>query len=172
MSPSSPADDPSSKDNPPSPPPAQSSHTSVQQSIPKVPQFPPHNAPRVWFITDGLTPVAISLSRYLLDHGDYVVAGVVPTEFTEKRGDELREFLAEVAHEGEGEERRSEENGEPRTMKRWRERFKVVGLDARFALNIQAKRSSISLTSISESLANASPPSPKPSKPFTASTSC
>lgn len=131
MSPSPPADDPSSKENPSSPP-AQSSHVSAQQSVPKVPQFPPHNAPRVWFVTDGLAPVAISLSRYLLEHGDYVVAGVVPTEFTERRGDELREFLAEVAHEGEGEERDGRESGESRTMKRWRDRFRVVGLDAKY----------------------------------------
>lgn len=131
MSPSSPApEEPSTKDA--LSPPAQSSHASAQPSIPKVPQFPPHNAPRVWFITDCLAPVAISLSRYLLEHGDYVVAGVVPTEFTEKRGDELREFLVEVAHEGEGERRQGMENGEsPRTMKRWRERFRVVGLDGR-----------------------------------------
>lgn len=88
----------------------------------------------------------------MLEHGDYVVAGVVPSEVMEKRGDELREFLAEVTHEGaddgSGAERRangkgngrsSEENGENgnrsgsggRTMKRWRERFKIVGLDGR-----------------------------------------
>ena len=86
----------------------------------------------MWFITDGLAPIAISLSRYLLEHGDYVVAGVLPTEFTEERGDELREFLVEVAHEGDAEGRDGMENGDgPRTMKRWRERFKVVGLDSR-----------------------------------------
>jgi len=136
MSPSPTAiEDPASKEEAASPPAAQTSQTSgAQQSIPKVPQFPPHNAPRVWFISDGLAPIAISLSRYLLDHGDYVVVGVLPTEFAEKRGYELREFLTEVAHEREEEEREDEENGDYRTMKRWRERFRLVPLDGRFVI--------------------------------------
>ena len=174
-SPAAVADDPTaSPPSPVQPPPRQTSNHA--QSIPKVPQFPPHNAPRVWFITDGLCPIAISLSRYLLEHGDYVVAGVVPSEMTQQRGEELKEFWPEVAHEGMGhwtttERRGSEksngkgsekdngkgseknngkgsendnrrgseediENGDRasntgRTMKRWRDRFRVVGLDGR-----------------------------------------
>jgi hypothetical protein len=88
----------------------------------------------------------------LLEHGDYVVAGVVPSEVTEQRGAELRDFWPEVAHEGadnggttegrgcgEDNEKGSEEDAETAdrassgggTMKRWRDRFKVVGLDGR-----------------------------------------
>jgi len=88
----------------------------------------------------------------LLEHGDYVVAGVVPSEVTEQRGSELREFWPEVEHEGadnggaterrgngKGNGRGSEEDAESgdratsagRTMKRWRDRFRVVGLDGR-----------------------------------------
>ena len=88
----------------------------------------------MWFISDGLAPIAISLSRYLLDHGDYVVAGVLPAEFSERRGDELREFLAEVAHERAGEESEGQENGDYGTMKRWRDRFRLVPLDGRFVV--------------------------------------
>jgi hypothetical protein len=88
----------------------------------------------------------------LLEHGDYVVAGVVPSEVTEQRGSEFREFWPEVEHEGsdngsaterggsgKGNGRGSEEHAENgdragsagRTMKRWRDRFRVVGLDGR-----------------------------------------
>jgi hypothetical protein len=132
---------------------------------PKTPQWPAHNAPRVWFLTDGLAPIAIALSRHLLEHGDYVVAGILPKEFNDSRGDELRGFMGEVAQEasgeGDGEEGDEEEDveegdddgegtgggselrgsvkgknggvdGKPRTRrKRWRERFKLVGVDGR-----------------------------------------
>lgn len=130
---------------------------------PKKPQWPAHNAPRVWFLTDGLSPVGISLSRHLLEHGDYVVAGILPDEFNSARGDELREFISEVAREGSGtvsreamvvdEDMAEEEdahasdeddeigtkaangkknNGKaPVRRKRWRERFKLVGVDGR-----------------------------------------
>lgn len=72
---------------------------------PKKPQWPVHNAPRVWFLTDGLAPIAIALSRHLLEHGDYIVAGIVPEEFDSPRGDELKALMADVARESnEGEE--------------------------------------------------------------------
>lgn len=127
---------------------------------PKKPQWPAHNAPRVWFLTDGLSPIAISLSRHLLEHGDYVVAGILPTEFNSTRGDELRDFMGEIAREGSGAARveeidvddedggedasddeagsgerptngRRKKNGKNNVRKRWRERFKLVGVDGR-----------------------------------------
>jgi hypothetical protein len=127
--------------------------------LPKTPQFPPHNAPRVWFMTDGMAPIAISLSRHLLEHGDYVVAGTIPSEFESTRGEGLRNFMGEVAREGAdnaqedeamegsvedmelGGEREDElkdedkdsggGSGQKSRRKRWRDRYRVVRLDGR-----------------------------------------
>lgn len=90
---------------------------------PRSPHFPPHNAPRVWFITIGTSPIAIALAKQVLDHGDYVVAGVLPIEFEKREGqsEDFRGFLEEV--------KRSE---------RWRERLRVVGLDGRIVNQCQA----------------------------------
>jgi NAD(P)-dependent dehydrogenase (short-subunit alcohol dehydrogenase family) len=77
----------------------------------------------VWLITRGVSPIAIALARQVLEHGDYVVAGVVPIEF-EKREDQcedFRIFLEEV-----------------KRTERWRERLRVVGLDARVVGQCQA----------------------------------
>lgn len=106
-------------------------------------------------MTDGLAPIAIALSRYLLEHGDYVVAGTLPSEFEAARGEGLRNFMAEVAKEGrdiaeesqtmedsvdgdlEGMELGGEKEGEEKSemkqkrRKRWRDRFRVVRLDGR-----------------------------------------
>jgi hypothetical protein len=126
---------------------------------PKTPQFPPHNAPRVWFMTDGMAPIAIALSRHLLEHGDYVVAGTLPSDFESTRGEGLRSFMGEVARQGVGNadedevmessvedmELGGEKEDEPREedkdgrggsgqrsrRKRWRDRFRVVRLDGR-----------------------------------------
>ena len=90
---------------------------------PRSPHFPPHNAPRVWFITRGVSPIAIALAKQVLEHGDYVVAGVVPIEFEKSGGqsDDFKAFLEEV-----------------KTTERWRERLRVVGLDARVVGQCQA----------------------------------
>ncbi|KAF2121206.1 hypothetical protein BDV96DRAFT_483484 [Lophiotrema nucula] len=90
---------------------------------PKSPHFPPHNAPRVWFITTGSAPVAIALAKQVLDHGDYVVAGVMPTEFEKREGqtEDFRGFLEDV-----------------KRTERWRERLRVVGLDGRVVGQCQA----------------------------------
>ncbi|KAF2443597.1 short chain dehydrogenase/reductase family protein-like protein [Karstenula rhodostoma CBS 690.94] len=87
------------------------------------PHFPPHNAPRVWFLTIGSSPIAIALARQVLDHGDYVVAGVVPQEFEKREGqsEDFRAFLEDVKH-----------------TERWRERLRVVGLDGRVVGQCQA----------------------------------
>jgi hypothetical protein len=78
--------------------------------------------------------VAISLSMHLLEHGDYVVAGILPSEFTTPRGEELRGFLEEcAARDTVGAGGRHNGNGESdeRPGKKWRERFRVVGCDGR-----------------------------------------
>ncbi|KAF2129099.1 NAD(P)-binding protein [Dothidotthia symphoricarpi CBS 119687] len=87
------------------------------------PHFPPHNAPRVWFITRGVSPIAIALARQVLEHGDYVVAGVIPTEFERGEGqsEDFQAFLEDV-----------------KRTERWRERIRVVRLDARVVSQCQA----------------------------------
>ncbi|KAF2797445.1 NAD(P)-binding protein [Melanomma pulvis-pyrius CBS 109.77] len=89
-----------------------SAQSSARPPRPRSPHFPPHNAPRVWFITAGTSPTAIALARQVLDHGDYVVAGVVPIEFEKRESEDFRVFLEDV-----------------KKTERWRERLRVVGLD-------------------------------------------
>jgi len=88
----------------------------TEVKLPRLPKFPAHNAPRVWFLTSGNSPVAISLSRYLLDHGDYIVAGVRPIEFEsdDQRSVDFKGFLEEV-----------------RGQETWQGRLRVVGVDIR-----------------------------------------
>lgn len=50
---------------------------SPQLEGPRQPS-PPQARPRVWFISDGTSPVAIGLSRHLLSHGDRVVCVLNP----------------------------------------------------------------------------------------------
>ncbi|KAF2741940.1 short chain dehydrogenase/reductase family protein-like protein [Sporormia fimetaria CBS 119925] len=90
---------------------------------PRSPTFPPHNAPRVWFIITGTSPIAIATAKQVLDHGDYVVTGVVPAEFDKREGqtEDFRAFLEEV-----------------KKNERWRERLRVVGLDGRVVSQCQA----------------------------------
>ncbi|KAF2015317.1 NAD(P)-binding protein [Aaosphaeria arxii CBS 175.79] len=90
---------------------------------PRSPHFPPHNAPRVWFITSGTSPISIALAKHVLDHGDYVVAGVLPIDFEKREGqsEDFRTFLEEV-----------------KKTERWRERLRVVGLDGRIVGQCQA----------------------------------
>lgn len=82
------------------------------------PAFPTHNAPRVWLITSGDSPIGISLARQLLDHGDYVVIGIIPAEFEKDgcRSSELKSFLAEVGE---------------KTADGWKDRLRIVALDIR-----------------------------------------
>ncbi|KAJ4357080.1 hypothetical protein N0V95_002818 [Ascochyta clinopodiicola] len=97
--------------------------SSAKPPRPRSPHFPPHNAPRVWFITRGVSPIAIALAKQVLEHGDYVVTGVVPVEFEKGEGqsDDFKAFLEEV-----------------KDTERWRERLRVVGLDARVVGQCQA----------------------------------
>lgn len=80
------------------------------------PQFPTHNAPRVWLLTSGASSIGISIARQVLDHGDYVVSGIIQAEFEndDARTQEFKSFLSEVARS----------NG-------WKDRLKIVALDIR-----------------------------------------
>ncbi|KAF2002567.1 short chain dehydrogenase/reductase family protein-like protein [Amniculicola lignicola CBS 123094] len=97
--------------------------SSSRPPRPRSPHFPPHNAPRVWFITTGSSPISIALAKQVLDHGDYVVSGVMPLEFERREGqsDDFRIFLEDV-----------------KKTERWRERLRVVGLDGRIVGQCQA----------------------------------
>ena len=124
------------------PPDSPSTTTAGQESSftagpPKTPHFPASNAPRVWFLTDGLSPIAIALSRLLLEHGDYVIAGVISEEFSGKRGDGLRSFLADAGKEtnidiSNAASPSSEDSGTARgNDKKWKERYRALALDGR-----------------------------------------
>ncbi|EXJ62475.1 hypothetical protein A1O7_02912 [Cladophialophora yegresii CBS 114405] len=87
------------------------------------PQFPTHNAPRVWLLTSGDSPIGISVARQVLEHGDYVVSGIIQAEFENDgaRSQEFKRFLSQV--------------GRTPGMK---ERLKVVALDIRVVGQCQA----------------------------------
>ncbi|TVY80352.1 Retinol dehydrogenase [Lachnellula suecica] len=58
--------------------------------------FPTHNSPRIWFLTSALSPLAVRLIKLLLAHGDYVAAGLPPTEIEDDdRSAEFRELINE-----------------------------------------------------------------------------
>jgi hypothetical protein len=67
-------------------------------------------------MTCGTSPIAITLAKQVLDHGDYVVSGVLPSEFEKREGqsEDFRTFIEDV-----------------KRTERWRERLRVVGLDGR-----------------------------------------
>ena len=99
--------------------------TSGSSSTIPAPQFPTHNAPRVWLLTSGDSPIGISLARQALDHGDYVVSGIIPADFERDgaRSDEFQNFLTEVRKKaGAG----------------WKERLRIVALDVRMMGQCQA----------------------------------
>jgi len=66
-----------------------------RSSIPPA-SFPTHNSPRVWFLTSALSPLSVRLIKLLLAHGDYVAAGLPPTEIEDEgRSAEFRELINE-----------------------------------------------------------------------------
>lgn len=69
--------------------------------------WPRHNAPRVWFMTDGNSPIASALARQLLVHGDCVVVGTtrrVPGTSEEDR-DELLALQRDAERAGDAKRR-------------------------------------------------------------------
>ncbi|KAF4630312.1 hypothetical protein G7Y89_g7823 [Cudoniella acicularis] len=60
------------------------------------PPLSTHNSPRIWFFTSALSPLCVRLIRLLLQHGDYVAAGLPPTEIQdEERSAEFKELINE-----------------------------------------------------------------------------
>jgi hypothetical protein len=96
--------------------------------IPPTPalQFPTHNAPRVWLLTSGDSPIGVSLARKVLDHGDYVVSGIIPADFERE---EFQDFLCEVSK---------------KAAAGWKDGLRIVALDVRCASPIFASRLEVS----------------------------
>jgi hypothetical protein len=84
--------------------------------------------PRVWFLTDGLCPLALDLSKKLVGNGDYVVLGVLPDELSSPRGDGLKDLLAN-GDKDTGDSSPSSSNDGQRTSQR--QQLKIVPLDTR-----------------------------------------
>lgn len=84
------------------------------------PQFPSHNEPRVWVITAGDSPIGISLTRQILVHGDYVLAGLAYSnlERDECRREGFEAFMVEVEAKG------------------WTGRLKSIPLDIRCGFSL------------------------------------
>lgn len=106
---------------------------TVEMSAATPPQFPTHNQPRVWLITSASSPIGIAVSRELLNHGDFLIAGVKPTELLAdngERGSDLHNFREEIVTEG------------------WNDRCSVVGLDERCEVSSMHARRTTGLTEI------------------------
>lgn len=88
------------------------------------PQFPSHNEPRVWVITAGDSPIGTSVTRQILEHGDYALIGLAHSNLDrdECRLDEFEAFMAEVESEG------------------WGQRLKSIPLDIRCGLVPKEKK--------------------------------
>ncbi|RDW70437.1 NAD(P)-binding protein-3 [Coleophoma crateriformis] len=81
--------------------------------------FPTHNSPRVWFMTSALSPLIVRLIRLLLAHGDYVAAGLPPSEIEdEERSAEFKELINECKSD-----RRDREG--------WKDRIRGIRCDGR-----------------------------------------
>lgn len=73
----------------------------------------------MWFITSSLSPLAVRLIRLLLAHGDYVAAGLPPSEIEdEERSSEFRELINECKSE------RKDREG-------WKDRIRGIRCDGR-----------------------------------------
>lgn len=87
------------------------------------PQFPIHSQPRSWLLTAGASPIGIALARAVLDHGDFVALGVLPSDIAtdygwgtaDERAEQFGRFLKE----------------EVGTQPAWKARCKLVHLDTR-----------------------------------------
>ena len=78
--------------------------------------FPSHAEPRVWFITDAVSPVGVSIAREVLAHGDIVVAGHDTVNASKEDPSRLHEL--DLLHED------AQIHG-------WRDRLQVVNFKSR-----------------------------------------
>jgi hypothetical protein len=93
------------------------SNSNTPESHP--PRIPfPHDTPHVWFLTSGCNPIAASIVRQLLEHGDSVVACMHTTDYSSTKAYkyDVHHLLQEVANNEE-----------------WKARLRVVRYDIRLA---------------------------------------
>ncbi|KAF2672026.1 short chain dehydrogenase/reductase family protein-like protein [Microthyrium microscopicum] len=103
-------------------------------SFTRGPDFPASRDPRVWLLTDGLSPVALALTRRLLEHGDFVIAGVLPEEYAGTRGEAFRNLEDELAADAQ-----PRESAEPSGIEKTRrDRLKSLDLDGKRVGQMQA----------------------------------
>ncbi|OBT99128.1 hypothetical protein VE01_02501 [Pseudogymnoascus verrucosus] len=99
--------------------------TSRPPPIPPA-SFPTHNSPRVWFLTSSLSPLSVRLIRLLLAHGDYVAAGLPPTELSDPaRSAAFRALINEC-------------KSPRRTTQGWSHRIRGIRCDGRLVSSAQA----------------------------------
>jgi NAD(P)-dependent dehydrogenase (short-subunit alcohol dehydrogenase family) len=94
----------------------------------------PLTSSKVWLLTDGLSPLAVSLTRRLLENGDCVIAGIAPEDFSSPRAT----FLKELLHECDGQSGNQFDEDLDESDRPWKERLKLVNLDIRYTAQIQA----------------------------------
>ncbi|KAF7932227.1 hypothetical protein EAE99_003467 [Botrytis elliptica] len=84
-----------------------------------VASFPTHNSPRVWFLTSALSPLSVRLIRLLLKHGDYVAAGLPPSEIEDdERCVEFKELINDC-------------NSIKKQCEGWKDRIRGIRVDGR-----------------------------------------
>lgn len=88
--------------------------------------FPVSNSPRVWLVSSADTPVGISLLRKVLDHGDFLIAGIDQGAFESgsPKSKGFKEVLTEIAHFP--------------SRRDWQARLQVISLDLRSQAQCQA----------------------------------
>jgi NAD(P)-dependent dehydrogenase (short-subunit alcohol dehydrogenase family) len=115
-----------SSEQPPSP-------SNADQSFD--PETSPSTSPKVWLLTDGLSPLAVGLARRLLENGDCVVAGIQPGEFYTPRANGLKVLLQECDNQKVNEE---DEDSSDEAEKPMKDRLQIIDLDIRYTAQIQA----------------------------------
>jgi hypothetical protein len=97
---------------------------------------------KVWFLSDGLSPIALGLTRAILPKGDLVVVGIIPEEFKSSRGNGLRALLDEVENEdGVNQEEEQDESAGDESKNAPNDRIKIVEMDARYYLIVSTHTS-------------------------------
>jgi NAD(P)-dependent dehydrogenase (short-subunit alcohol dehydrogenase family) len=113
--------------------------------------FPLHDTPRVWFLTTANNPVGISLCRFLLDHGDFVVAGVQARDLvlgcqnstgTQQFWAELNDLQSAYASNEDNDTQTDVDTQEQASASdsglSWKDRIYVVQLDVRVKAQCQS----------------------------------
>jgi hypothetical protein len=92
----------------------------------------------VWFMTNGLSPIAATLARRLIDQGDCVTLGVLPEELKGSGSADLKILIDALQGNGAvGDSPDKQDSGSEDEDRKdivdgnWRQRFRILPLDAR-----------------------------------------